>query len=110
LILKEEDCGINVADGDAAALAREILRLQGDSELAGRMGETLGERLEQRFTTSACRRRFHTLFGEILGMVDCLRADLARLGRKSVTRNSSARVFAVNQTRPKIFSSLVRSE
>jgi glycosyltransferase involved in cell wall biosynthesis len=67
LILKEEDCGINVADGDAAALAREILRLQGDSELAGRMGRNARRALEQRFTLQHAVEGFHTLFGEILG-------------------------------------------
>lgn len=66
LILEEEQCGINVAEGDEKALARDILRLQGDVELTTRMGRNGRLALERRFTLQSAVKEFRSVFEQVL--------------------------------------------
>jgi len=65
-ILKEEQCGINVPDGDAGALAREISRLHHDRGLVSAMGQNARLALERHFTLERAGEQFHQLFQSVV--------------------------------------------
>jgi glycosyltransferase involved in cell wall biosynthesis len=65
LVINEEQCGINVADGDALALADGITRLQGDGELALRMGQNAWSAMMRRFTLEQAAEKYYAIFTEI---------------------------------------------
>ena len=62
MVLEEEQCGLNVPDGDAEALAREISRLKKDPGLAERMGQSARSALVRRFTLQHAGEQFYALF------------------------------------------------
>ena len=66
MVLEEEQCGVNVVDGDAAALASEISRLKQDPGLVERMGQNARSSLVRRFTLHHAAEQFYTLFNEVL--------------------------------------------
>lgn len=66
LILKEEQCGVNVIGDDPAALAKEISRLKQDSVLTERMGHNARSALMRRFTLNHAGEQFYALFKEVL--------------------------------------------
>lgn len=65
-VVAEEECGLRVPDGDAAALAKAILRLQQDPVLAKQMGLNARRALENRFTLRHAAEKFHALFEEVV--------------------------------------------
>ncbi len=65
-VLAEEHCGVNVANNDASALAKGILRLYGDRDLLASMGANARRALENRFTLRQTGARFHELFSRVL--------------------------------------------
>lgn len=65
-VLEEEQCGVNVADGDAAALARAITRLEQEAGLATRMGQNARSALERRFTLHHAAEQFYGIFRVVL--------------------------------------------
>jgi glycosyltransferase involved in cell wall biosynthesis len=65
-VLEEEQCGVNVADGDAEALARAITRLKQEDGLIKRMGQNARSALERRFTLPHAAEQFYGLFKEVL--------------------------------------------
>jgi len=69
LVLEEEQCGVNVAGGDAEALASEISRLKQDPGLAKRMGQNARSALMRRFTLHHAAEQFYSLFNEVLAKV-----------------------------------------
>lgn len=65
MVLEEEQCGVNVPDGDAEALAREISRLKQDPGLAERMGHNARSAMMRRFTLRHAAEQFCALFNEV---------------------------------------------
>ncbi len=66
IVLKEEECGVNVPDGDSAALARTLKNLQQNPEVARRMGQNARSALERRFTLRHVAGRFCSLLVEVV--------------------------------------------
>ena len=70
-LVDHEETGLLVPAGEATALARAIVHLAGDLELAARMGESGRRRALNRFMLERCTDRTDLLY----------RAELDRLGR-----------------------------
>jgi len=66
-VLVEEECGINVADGDSRALAMALRKLQRDPDLAHRMGQNARSALEQHFTIGHSAEKFWSVFERAIG-------------------------------------------
>jgi len=69
LILKEEDCGINVADGMRLPWLAKFFVCRVTASLAGRMGRNARRALEQRFTLQHAVEGFIRSSGRSWGMV-----------------------------------------
>ena len=65
MILKEENCGVIVVEGDARGLANEITRLHQNADLLDQMGKKSRLALEARFTIEHVGLEFYALFNEV---------------------------------------------
>jgi colanic acid biosynthesis glycosyl transferase WcaI len=60
-ILAEENCGLNIADGDAVAMADEIGRLAQDEASVAEMGANARRCFENRFTLAHAAAQYYSL-------------------------------------------------
>jgi L-malate glycosyltransferase len=82
-ILTHEETGLMVRCGDHEALAASAIRLLEDPELAARLARNAAESA-RRFTWSAVREDWLSVYGELASVTASLRRDLARDGEKSI--------------------------
>jgi colanic acid biosynthesis glycosyl transferase WcaI len=67
-VLEEQDCGINVRQGDAEGLASAIRRLADDPALAARMGANARRALSTIYDRSAACDQWMALLEEVVGV------------------------------------------
>jgi glycosyltransferase involved in cell wall biosynthesis len=82
-ILTHEETGLMVRCGDHEALAASAIRLLEDPELAVRLARNAAQSA-RRFTWSAVREDWLSVYGELASVTAGLRRDLARDGEKSI--------------------------
>jgi len=67
-MVREGETGLLAEAGDAAGLARHLLRLEADPGMRARMGEAGRARARDEFPLSAMVRRYERLYERLLGM------------------------------------------